>query len=396
MPRRIDRLGRLRSPVKTAEGFLKCDGLATRTGVFRYRRHDGSIVRELRPPAEVHDTASIETLGGKPVTLDHPPEFVTPATVAEHSVGTIGNNITLGAGGYVQIQLDVLRDDAIKAIEAGKNELSCGYTCDVDETGGWWSDSQQVVHPQTLSASTTPGKGWQRFDAIQRNIRYNHGAIVDKGRAGPDYRIKTDTDRLDAVQIHDSEPSSVEPQQQGAPMAKIKVDGVELEVSEAVAVAINTSLARRDAEQVAAGTALTEMTAQRDAEKKRADDLDATKSDEVEVAKRVQDRIALVNDAKSIAPDVKCDGLTDRQVREATLEAVGVKLEGKRSDADDGDAYVKAYFDARVGFAGKKRVDGLKNDVNSARTPEEPKKARKKSGVQAHLDSYDLKRAAKK
>ena len=48
-------IGLFRRPVKTAQGYLKADGLATRVGIFRYKLPDGTIQRELRPPDEVFD-----------------------------------------------------------------------------------------------------------------------------------------------------------------------------------------------------------------------------------------------------------------------------------------------------------------------------------------------------
>lgn len=58
----------------------------------------------------------------------------------------------------------------IKLIEDGKRELSAGYTCDLD-----W----------------TPGKtpSGEAYDAVQKNIRINHVAIVQRGRAGQQVRI---------------------------------------------------------------------------------------------------------------------------------------------------------------------------------------------------------------
>ncbi len=59
-------------------------------------------------------------------------------------------------------------------IDAGKKELSCGYRCDYDWTPGTWN-----------------GKP---YDAVQRNIRGNHLALVKKGRMGPGVAVLDHSD----------------------------------------------------------------------------------------------------------------------------------------------------------------------------------------------------------
>ncbi|MCX7015414.1 MAG: alpha/beta hydrolase fold domain-containing protein, partial [Candidatus Sumerlaeota bacterium] len=68
-----------------------------------------------------------------------------------------------GRGG-AQTGLPAFCERLTKAIEAGKTALSCGYTCDLEHTPGNWMGI--------------------KYDAIQRNIRYNHMAVVKAGRAG--------------------------------------------------------------------------------------------------------------------------------------------------------------------------------------------------------------------
>lgn len=55
---------------------------------------------------------------------------------------------------------------------SGLRELSLGYSLDLDETPGVWNG--------------------QPYDAIQRNIRINHLALVEKARAGEQARLNID------------------------------------------------------------------------------------------------------------------------------------------------------------------------------------------------------------
>lgn len=159
------------------------EGYATRAGIFEYVNEDGTTRRELRPPEEVGRQDSLATLGFKPVALLHPEEEgedgleavdVTPDNWERYAAGTVSPDVTYTEGGYVKVSTVVGRKDAIDAIESGEAvELSCGYTADVIEEAG--------EHPI-----------WGRYDAIQRDIQYNHLAIVPIGRAGSTVRLRTD------------------------------------------------------------------------------------------------------------------------------------------------------------------------------------------------------------
>lgn len=177
--------GELHTPHRTDEGYLFAEGFATRTGIFLYMRADGTIRRELRLPDEVSNPDSLGTLGGKPVTLEHPPVRVDSRNAKKYQVGVVGDEIVFTEGGYVKVRVVVHRGDAVSEIDRGKKELSCGYECDIDPTPGMWQG--------------------QHYDAVQRNIRYNHLAVVDKGRAGASVRLRVDSD--DAVMTATKEDS---------------------------------------------------------------------------------------------------------------------------------------------------------------------------------------------
>lgn len=175
---RFDR-GDLIPAHKTDEGFLFIDGRATRAGVFLYRDDDGNIRRELRPPEEVGDAQSLSTLARKPITLLHPEQFVDAENAQEHAAGVTDPDVEWEtyADGFVRVRGTVQRADAVRAIEDGMRELSAGYTAELEMSSGVWMDADGVEH---------------RYDAIQRNIRYNHLAIVPQGRAGRDVRLRLD------------------------------------------------------------------------------------------------------------------------------------------------------------------------------------------------------------
>lgn len=170
---RHDSLPGLMSPTKTADGFLIAEAYVTRPGVLVYRRADGSTVRELIPDEELRDPAVLASLGGKPVTLEHPGEgLVTPRNAGQVSVGSVLGEVESLEEGLIKVRIAVHRADALTHLEAW-NQVSVGRTCRVDPTPG--------VHPKH-----------GRYDAVQRGIRFNHLALTKAGRAGPDIAVRMD------------------------------------------------------------------------------------------------------------------------------------------------------------------------------------------------------------
>ena len=168
---RLD-IGQLNKTTITDQGFLKTNAFATRTGVFNYLQKDGSIIRELRHPDEVFKRDSLDTLKDQVITNNHPlDEKVDAHNAKELQVGMTGATVEPN-GIFVETTVTVTDNQTVKQVESGKTQLSCGYVCDLDFTPGVFEGLP--------------------YDAEQKNIKYNHLAIVDSGRAGPDVRLRLD------------------------------------------------------------------------------------------------------------------------------------------------------------------------------------------------------------
>lgn len=186
MAYRIDR-GNLSKPVKMSNGWLRIDGRLTRTGVFTYRNNDGTMRRELRLPEEVFKSDAMQSFALVPVTDEHPPGFLDAKNTREYARGSVAGTLRKD-GEFVAGELLVTDADLIKKLEDGAaRELSCGYNCDLDEKPGITSDGL-------------------RYDAIQRNIRGNHVAVVAKGRAGPEARVRMDGASVEVLDGDDDQP----------------------------------------------------------------------------------------------------------------------------------------------------------------------------------------------
>lgn len=156
-------------------GALVVQARAARAGnVQVYRgdevaRPDLAQVRIYRDPDEIFRPESLRSFGHKPVTLDHPPEAVTPRTWRGVARGHVGDEVVRD-GEFVRIPMLLADSAAIAAVQGGRREISVGYTCDLDWTPGTAPDGSP-------------------YDARQTQVIVDHVAIVAQGRAGPDCRI---------------------------------------------------------------------------------------------------------------------------------------------------------------------------------------------------------------
>lgn len=159
-------LGKTRS--LTPEGFLLCEGVSiARTGTQVYSDKElpldakNGVIQIERLAEEVFRKETIASFEGKPVTVEHPDNFVSPDTWRQLAVGSV-QNVHKGEGineGFLMADLLITDKKAIEYVNRDLPELSCGYDSDYEQ-------------PEA-------GRG------IQRNIVGNHVALVDRGRAGP-------------------------------------------------------------------------------------------------------------------------------------------------------------------------------------------------------------------
>lgn len=153
---------------ETPEGYLLCEAVPiARTGELAYAPQETPIPAGegqtiiTRDAATLFEPETLASFEGKPVTLEHPPDFVTPDTWKMYAVGTV-QNVRQGQGEDAdKLLADLLITDAraIEAVRAKRlRELSCGYDAEYH--------------------ADAPGKGRQ----VQ--IRGNHVALVAQGRCG--------------------------------------------------------------------------------------------------------------------------------------------------------------------------------------------------------------------
>jgi uncharacterized protein len=204
--------------------------------------------------------------------------------------------------------------------------LSAGYTCNLEFADG-----------------TTP-EG-EAYDAIQRNIRINHLAIVAHARGGSTLRIGDGADHwgVSPFTVADKE-GGVMPDN----LRTMIVDGLSVEVTDAAAMAIE----KLQGQVKALTDAKAKMEAEYEKDKDEAEkemaakdaaiaDLKKSQLSDADLDARVAARADLLAKAKAIAPTVKTDGLSDAAIRKAVV----VAAVGDAAIAGKGEAYIDARFD---------------------------------------------------
>lgn len=332
-------------------GFLVDTPVVARLGVQVYYTEDGRTVREFRPAEEVFKDESLASYQGKPMTLDH--VFVNSENAKEVVVGSVtGKAEPLGSS--VVAPIVVYDNTAIQEAMAGNaKELSVGYSAILDETPGWGDPITGEYVLKSDGDQFDAPEGWQEFDAIQRDIKVNHLAMVYRGRAGiaklnmdgeQENPYTTDVD----INKEDKQEMTV----------KIKLDGAkEFEVAPEIASHIEALNAKAD-------TAI----AERDALKAKVDAMPAEIEAAVAKAKADADALAALVSVAAEA-GVKADGLDAKGIKVAYVKEISGLDVSEKSDA-----YIDAAFDIAKESDKMAEVRKATTASDKSDSAEEPKK----------------------
>ena len=327
----------------TDEGYLRVKARIARTGIQSYTDANGGIRLEYRPEEEVAASTALDSFREKCVTREHPPALLDASNTKDYAIGFTSADVSYSEG-FVESTLTVTDKETIDEIMRGNvREVSCGYKVDYSPEPGITSDGQH-------------------YDGIQKNIRGNHVAIVNRARGGAQVRLMLDS--ADAA-VNDLITHS-----QGAVMsANIAFDGVSFEADPALAAAISAErddakgsyadMKRQYEDAMAEASKMKEemdamekeMKGKCDSAEGRADALSeenaALKSDleaakQINVDSLVEERIALIDKARpSLDSAFDFAGKSVREIMEASIKAV----RGDANLSDRSDDYVTAMFD---------------------------------------------------
>jgi len=297
----------LDAPRKVKGGFMAVRARAARSGVYDYLGSEvdpsgqhfkaNDTVKVYRDEADVFDKASVASFIAKPITNDHPTVSVTADNWNAYAKGTVMG--ALKDKEYLAFDLMLMDSAIIADVEAGKRELSNGYSCEL------------VVGDGIAPDGTA-------YQAKQVNIRGNHVAVVDRGRAGPDCKI---TDGGKPFALCDANPTAITDFNNEGPKMKIMLDGLHVDLSDAEAV--KAAFDKKDAALADSATALADantkvgtLTAEKAAVEKQLADAQAVDLDAL-----VADRAALVASAKELDAKIVTDGKSSDEIRKELVAA---------------------------------------------------------------------------
>ena len=366
---------------KTPEGYYQGNVVCTGIGVFRYLDTNKKFVQRLRDVDDVK--AATASINCKPITLQHPNQPVNADNVDGLEVGMTANDATFD-GLNNRVTVTITGKKAIDAIDRGEvKAFSMGYKCTVVDNDGVW----QGVH----------------HDQQQKDIVYNHLALVTKGRAGDkvNFMVGDSSDFADFFDMADPEEGEKKPtedgneHQDGQPvivndgkagtevnlkdnnhnqeqsMKTIQLDGVDYQADEKVIEALQA--AQNDAaEKLDEIHTLLSAVDEKDSQiADLQEKLDAANAeiDESLIDDAVNAKLAILDAAR--AAGIECDASDDvSEIKRKVIAAAfdGIDLESIEDEASINALYMsanKAIADrAEKGDCGKGGKGGKKNPAS--------------------------------
>lgn len=293
-----------------------------------YLKADGSIDMEAKKPEYLLSDATVASANNRPVTNGHPAEgLVTKDNAKKLMKGFTASNAHV-EGNMLFNDLTITDADLINDIKNGKRELSIGFQTEV-----------------------VPEKGelnGVKYDSVQKNIKINHIAVVDKGRAGHPVRLLGDS--AEAID------PATNKKGQAMDYTKVRLDGADVTVAvqdadkitklDAASKANSQKIADLNAQIAALTKQRDALQGKSDASAKQADDAQAKADAAEKELQNLKDSIAkdgVLDKAKQVIKDGLDDlkGKSVEDIKKATIKAYddGFDLDGKS------DAYVDAMFD---------------------------------------------------
>jgi hypothetical protein len=295
---------------KTRQGFLRVPAAFTRAGILKYRRADGTVVRELRHPDDVFEQEAMASLEALPIIVDHVVTEVSPDNHKQVQVGFTATEVKRDAHDHALGEAIIQEADAIRGVAEGKLvEFSPCYECVIDPTPGMY-------------------KG-ERYDQRQRRIRYDNLALGPSGwgRSGPTVSFRMDGGAF--CGLEEEQPK------EGIKMEEfeIRMDGVTYKLSTAPGAQgpFIASVQKLRQRADAADEEIARLKGEVDAQKLKSEDLkkrldSATAPEAIEKAAR--ERAEVIEKAKAIVPDIRTDGLTVSEIKRKVVETKELRLDG--------------------------------------------------------------------
>ncbi|MDC9616028.1 DUF2213 domain-containing protein [Xenorhabdus khoisanae] len=316
-------------------GWLEVkDNPISKVGVFDYLGSEigapvaDQIYKVLRPQEELESAATINSFRLMPFVDEH--EMLgREATPAEKKgiEGVIGENVYFDYP-YLKGNIKILSNSALNQINSGKIELSPGYRCRYDFTPGTFNG--------------------EHYDAIQRDIRANHLALVDEGRTGPDVAVQDQRiitiDTKELVSMNPEEDKKDQPTTDDSSFTPEQLEALQAMIAAAIS-----------GQQTPA--------ADDDPEKKDTNDDDPDKPSQDDAEEKAEDAVEEAEAAAETAESGEPEAVENAEV---AIEAAGQAIEEAKEHLDQAttDSLNRRIKRVRRGIQAMDDISRLKRKVN--------------------------------
>lgn len=343
------------------KGYLHCRARVARSGVQRYYGFElglNDAARKFklfdvyRPDDVIFSDNALSDYLNTDITNDHPGTLVNSKNFSSLSKGTVVSVGTRDPDDPRYVRCDLLVKDAatIKDIEAGKANISAGYSADLDFTPGETPDGDP-------------------YQAIVTAIHLNHVAIVEKGRAG-EARICDNAVKGDLMDV--------------------SIGSFQLTLDDRVAVAVKEELEKIQAKINDANALLDAKSAEIEKLKAKLDAANEGLEEARAAAESAKlsdaDILAIVKRADATREKARvlcgesfvCDSVVDQEIISAALKHAFPEIDF----SDRSPEYRQAYFDARVETAAagaaslKKAGEALADSLKSKGVTQDVERSR--------------------
>jgi hypothetical protein len=261
--------------------------------------------------------------------------------------GTAGESIYVDSYA-VSVPIKITDSELIGDIKKGKKSLSCGYSVKLEYASGNWLGVP--------------------YDAIQRDIRYNHIAVVDEGRAGDLVKMVLKNDSKAGVSIdYEIKENETQKEDGGKEMLKkFKIDGIEYEAENDFIKIYKESV--RNVDELSGkldekNELISKIEAERDSLKDEKEELnkklEENKITDEMIEKEVSNRIALLELAKDACVEIE-DGAKNSDIKKSIIKSVfpNANLDGKD------EVYVDARYESAVDILVERKKENEVKDNN--------------------------------
>lgn len=340
--------------IETGEGFLKARISIARPGVFPYTKSDGSISYEAKLPNDLYSKSTMNSIIGAPIADKHPPgeKLITTENYKEYAKGNISNPVINFDTKEIEAIATLYDSELIKKVKANKqNQASIGYTYIPSLENGYYDG--------------------EKYDSSDQNIIINHIALEEYGRAGENIKIHLDKKNKEAeimpkwnVEGNDTSNSFTYRKFDGSTdiqvaaeihqeLMSIKNDSKE-KAKEIVALKAEIDSLEKEKEQIKKDNEENADNKELEAKLEIANDkakewekkYDALNLSIPEIVeKSSNEKFELAAFAKSVDPEIKLDGLTNKEIK---IQIIAKGLPFKAGIKTDSltDEIIDARYDA--------------------------------------------------